>query len=146
MHKRAIPLFLFLSAFCVSSVAADKKVLTPPGTAPNRPFSAGLQVGDTIYVSGITAGSTIPENFEEEVQKTLDNISEVLKLAGASLSDAVSVQVYLTDMSLFPRMNTVYMKNFPEPRPTRTTVGVAKLAGPAHIEITVTARKTKKGK
>jgi enamine deaminase RidA (YjgF/YER057c/UK114 family) len=39
-------------------------------------------------------------------------------------------------------MNAVYTTFFKEPRPTRTTVGVTKLAAPAaHIEITVTARK-----
>jgi enamine deaminase RidA (YjgF/YER057c/UK114 family) len=39
-------------------------------------------------------------------------------------------------------MNAVYTTFFPDPRPTRTTVGVTKLAAPtAHIEITVTARK-----
>ena len=56
-------------------------------------------------------------------------------------SDAVSVQVYLTDMSMFPRMNAVYVHTFPDPKPTRTTVGVTALAGGAHIEVTVTARK-----
>jgi enamine deaminase RidA (YjgF/YER057c/UK114 family) len=54
----------------------------------------------------------------------------------------VSVQVYLTDMELFQRMNAVYTSVFAEPRPSRTTVGVTKLALPgAHIEVTVTARK-----
>jgi 2-iminobutanoate/2-iminopropanoate deaminase len=43
-------------------------------------------------------------------------------------------------MDLFPRMNTVYTTYFKDPRPARTTVGVARLAGGAHIEITVTAR------
>jgi 2-iminobutanoate/2-iminopropanoate deaminase len=38
-------------------------------------------------------------------------------------------------------MNAVYATYFPEPRPTRTTVGVAKLAGTAHVEITITAAK-----
>ena len=56
-------------------------------------------------------------------------------------ANAVAVQVYMTDMELFPRMNSVYTKFFPEPRPARTTVGVAKLVGTARIEITVTARK-----
>ena len=55
--------------------------------------------------------------------------------------DAVAVQVYLTDMELFPRMNAIYTTYFKEPRPARTTVGVAKLVGTAKIEITVTARK-----
>jgi 2-iminobutanoate/2-iminopropanoate deaminase len=55
--------------------------------------------------------------------------------------DVVAVQVYLTDIGLFQRMNAVYTTFFKEPRPTRTTVGIVKLAGPAKIEITVTARK-----
>jgi 2-iminobutanoate/2-iminopropanoate deaminase len=57
-------------------------------------------------------------------------------------SNAVAVTVYLTDMDLFARMNTVYQQTFPEPRPSRTTVGVTRLAAAgAHIEVTVTARK-----
>jgi 2-iminobutanoate/2-iminopropanoate deaminase len=58
-----------------------------------------------------------------------------------SFDDAVAVQVYLTDMSLFPRMNAVYTTYFKEPRPARTTVGVAKLVGTARIEVTVTAHR-----
>jgi enamine deaminase RidA (YjgF/YER057c/UK114 family) len=38
-------------------------------------------------------------------------------------------------------MNAVYTTYFTEPRPVRTTVGVAKLVGKARIEITVTASK-----
>ena len=41
----------------------------------------------------------------------------------------------------FERMNAVYKAYFKEPRPTRTTVVVAKLVGQGHIEITATARK-----
>jgi enamine deaminase RidA (YjgF/YER057c/UK114 family) len=66
----------------------------------------------------------------------------ILKAGGMDFKDAVSVQVYITDMTLFPRMNAVYTKYFPEPRPARATVGVAKLAAPtARVEISVTARK-----
>jgi 2-iminobutanoate/2-iminopropanoate deaminase len=55
--------------------------------------------------------------------------------------DVVAVQVYLTDMELFQRMNAVYTTYFKEQRPSRTTVGVTKLAAPgARIEVTVTAR------
>ena len=56
-------------------------------------------------------------------------------------ADVVPVQVYLTDMKLFERMNAVYRGYFAEPRPTRTIVGVVKLIGPSRIEITATARK-----
>jgi enamine deaminase RidA (YjgF/YER057c/UK114 family) len=45
-------------------------------------------------------------------------------------------------MDLFGRMNAVYTTYFKDPRPARTTVGVARLAlANAHIEITVTAKK-----
>jgi 2-iminobutanoate/2-iminopropanoate deaminase len=63
-----------------------------------------------------------------------------------SPEDVVSVQVYLTDGALFQRMNTVYTAHFRDPRPTRTTVVVARLAGEGHIEITVTARRNGKRK
>jgi 2-iminobutanoate/2-iminopropanoate deaminase len=55
-------------------------------------------------------------------------------------SDVVSAQAYLTDASEFQRMNAIYTSYFKDPRPTRTTVVVAKLVGPGNIEITVTAR------
>ena len=60
--------------------------------------------------------------------------------------EADSVQVYLIDMNLFQRMNKIYMEFFPEPRPARTTVGVAALVGESKIEITVTAWKAPKAK
>jgi enamine deaminase RidA (YjgF/YER057c/UK114 family) len=97
-----------------------------------------------LYVSGQVGrdkDGNYPEKFEDEVKYTLEAIAETMKAAGFTLKDAVAVQVYLTDMELFARMNTVYTSMIPEPRPARTTVGVAKLVGKARIEITVTARK-----
>jgi 2-iminobutanoate/2-iminopropanoate deaminase len=83
----------------------------------------------------------IPADFESAVRNALDNAGLVLKTAGFGFEDAVAVQVCLTDMDLFPRMNAVYATYFKDPRPARTTVGVAKLVGPARIEITITACK-----
>ena len=86
----------------------------------------------------------ISEDFEAEVKRCLENTGIILKAAGMSYDDVVAVQVYLTDISLFPRMNAVYAPVFKEPRPTRTTVGVNKLAAAgARIEITMTARKSR---
>ena len=84
----------------------------------------------------------MPRVFETEVKQALKKIGVILKAADMQYSDVVSVQVYLTDMKLFDRMNAVYRSYFPEPRPTRTTVGIAKLIGRSRIEITVTARKS----
>jgi len=125
---------------------AKKKVVTPKDSPAGRPFSAGILAGDTLYVSGQGGFDSktrkVPDNFEDEVRSCLKNVGSVLEAGGMDFSDVVAVQVYLTDMELFQRMNAVYMDVFKEPRPTRTTLGVSKLAGAgAHIEITVTARK-----
>jgi len=66
----------------------------------------------------------------------------ILEAGGMTFQDAVSVQVYLTDMDLFASMNAVSATYFKEPRPARTTVGVTRLGSvKVRVEITVTARK-----
>jgi 2-iminobutanoate/2-iminopropanoate deaminase len=124
---------------------AEKKVIQPKEFAKGRPFSPGILADGTLYVAG-QVGNDLktgqrPESFEDEVKVCLNNIEIILKEAGMGFQDVVTVNVYLTDMELFPRMNTVYTTFFKEPRPARTTVGVAKLVGTSRIEITVTARK-----
>ena len=126
---------------------AEKRAIYPPEFKAGAPFSPGLLVDGTLYVSGqvgqdLKTGK-IPDNFEDEVRQCFDDIGIILKAGGMGFGDVISVQVYLTDMSLFPRMNKVYVTYFKEPRPTRTTVGVTTLAAPAHMEVTVTARKAR---
>jgi 2-iminobutanoate/2-iminopropanoate deaminase len=144
-----IAALVFISACSVTvGFAQESKryVVTPPGARPSPNFSAGIHVGDTLYVAGQTGTDPktqkVPENFEDEVKQCLANIGEVLHADKMDYSDVVAVQVYMTDLDLFPRMNAVYTGVFKDPRPSRTTVGVTKLAAAgAHIEITVTARK-----
>ena len=123
---------------------ADKKIILPPGAKPGGNYSPGILVDGTLYISGQVgqdSSGKIPTDFEAEVKQALENVGAVLKAAEMSPADVVSVQVYLTDAATFQRMNAVYREYFKEPRPTRTTVVVAKLVGTATIEITVTARK-----
>ena len=138
--------FLSILLLAALPLAAQKKVIAPPEIPPSPNFSAAILSGGTLYVSGMIGQDLktkqVPANFDDEVKAVLSNIGIVLKAGGMDYKDVVSVQVYLTDMDLFPKMNAVYTTFFPEPRPTRTTVGVTKLALPAaHIEVTVTARK-----
>ena len=121
-------------------------MIQPKDFPTGRPFSPGILSGGTLYIAGQTGQDLktgkISDNFEAEVKQCLENIGLVLKEAHMGFENAVTVQVYLTDIELFPRMNAVYTTYFKEPRPARTTVGVAKLAGAgAHVEITVTASK-----
>ena len=122
----------------------DKKFISPPGTKPGGNYSQGIIIDDTLYVSGQGGEDStgkIPNDFDAEVRQSLENIEAVLKAAGMTSTDVVSVQVYLADGAKFQRMNSVYTSYFKEPRPTRTTVVVSRLVGPGNIEITVVAKK-----
>jgi len=145
LGSRLFLAMLFIAALIyAASGSSKKKVVMPKGATPSPNFSSGIQVGDTLYVSGMTGNKDgkIPDSFEDEVRQTLDNIHNTLQAGGMDYSDVVAVTVYLTDMDLFQRMNEAYTTIFKDPRPTRTTIGVTRLAGAgAHIEITVTARK-----
>lgn len=130
---------------------AERKVIAPPefapaAGAPAPMFSPGILVDGTLYISGQIGQDLktkeVPSDFEAEVKTCLDNIAIILKAAGMTFDHVVSVQIYLTDIDLFARMNAVYSSVLKAPRPSRTTVGVTKLANAkARIEITMTARK-----
>ena len=126
-------------------VLAQRQAVHPKEFPTGRPFSPGIKSGGTLFVAGMTGNDLktgkYPESFDEEVKNTLNSIGLVLKEGGMSFDDVQTVNVYLTDMALFPDMNKTYITYFKEPRPARTTVGVAKLVGTARIEITVTAHK-----
>jgi 2-iminobutanoate/2-iminopropanoate deaminase len=143
---------LVVTAFLLTGAqAADRRTIVPPEFAPAAgaaapPYSPGVLIDGTLYVAGQIGEDLktkeVPAEFEAEVKTCLERVGLVLKAAGMSYQDAVSVQVYLTDIDLFARMNAVYTTYFKEPRPARTAIAVVKLpSAKAHIEITVTARK-----
>jgi 2-iminobutanoate/2-iminopropanoate deaminase len=140
---------LSIAAMTLSSAgleAQDRRVFNPPGAPTNLPFSNGMQVGDQLWVAG-TEG-VVTGDIEAETRTALDNIKKVLDAAGYAVGDVVQVTVYLKDINDFQRMNAVYGAFFPDPKPTRTTVQVARLVNDARIEITAVAvhhRETKGG-
>src|SRR6266852_1230521 len=90
-------------------LVAEKRIIQPKEFAPGGPFNPGVLVDGTLYVSGqigrdLKTGK-VPENFEAEVRQSLDSIGIVLREAKMNYADVVAVQVYLTDMELFQRMN-----------------------------------------
>ena len=144
MLKPLIITVAFMAFGATLTLGADKTIVRPKGAEPSAAWSYGILVDGTLYVSGMggeDANGKISPNFEAEVKQSLENIGAVLKEAGMSTADVVSVQVYITDGALFDRMNAVYKSHFKDPKPTRTTVVVSKLVGAGHVEITVTARK-----
>lgn len=104
-----------------------RPVRTSEAPEPGGHYSQAVIAGNMVYVSGAgpfdpktheISGSTI----EEQTEKTLTNVSEILKAAGSSLEKVVKVTVYLKDMSDFRQMDATYAKVFGANRPARTTV------------------------
>jgi 2-iminobutanoate/2-iminopropanoate deaminase len=139
--RRTIPLSLAVLFLALPSLhalgAQDRHVFNPPGLPSNLPFSNGIQIGDQLWIAGMQG--VVTGDVEAETRSTLDNVKKVLDAAGYQPGDVVQVTVYLKDINDFPRMNAVYAKFFPDPKPTRTTVEVARLVNDARVEITAVA-------
>lgn len=105
-----------------------QQISTKKGASPMGAYSQGLKAGDFVFVSGQgpldpDTGKVVGETIEEQTTRTLENIKAILEAAGASMADVVKVSAHLSDLSLFDRYNKVYSTYFPNPKPTRTTVG-----------------------
>ena len=141
----AVALAAATGAPAPGSAKPHKKLIQPAGsTALNLPFSPGLLVGDTLYLSGAigadATGQLAAGGFEPEMRQAFTNAQATLKAAGMDYADVVSVTVYLADIKDFPQMNTIYKEYFKaEPLPTRSTVAVKDLVRGAKMEITMTA-------
>jgi 2-iminobutanoate/2-iminopropanoate deaminase len=124
--------------------AQERHVFNPSGLPSNLPFSNGIQVGDMLWIAG--EEGVVSGDIAEETRTALANIKKVLDAAGFGLSDVVQVTVYLKDIDDFAKMNAVYRAFFPDPKPTRTTVQVARLVNDARVEITSVAVRSRSGK
>jgi 2-iminobutanoate/2-iminopropanoate deaminase len=107
-----------------------QQLKTAAGAAPIGAYSQGLKVGDFVFVSGQgpldpQTGKVIGTTIEEQTARVLENIKAILAAGGATMADVVKVSAHLSDLALFERYNKVYATYFPDPKPTRTTVGSA---------------------
>lgn len=116
-----------------------KRISTDRAPAAVGPYSQGIEAGGFIFVSGqlpaTPDGDLITDDIAAATKQSLENISAVLKAAGASLADVVKVTVFLADMDDFGAMNEVYKEFFSEPYPARAAFAVKELPKGAPLEI-----------
>jgi len=135
-------------------LSGDSRVMTAgrrairPEKAPNTglPFSPGILVGNTLYVSGHlgrdpVSSKLVPGGIEAETRQSIANVREVLKAAGMDFQNVASVTVYITNFDDFAKFNTVYRQFFPNDPPARATVQVSALNDGAHVELQMIAVK-----
>ncbi len=126
-----------------SQEPAGKRHLNLPGRSDDLPFSHAVMAGDTLYLAG-TIGvdpetGAPPEAVADEIRIAMDNIQKRLELAGMSMDDLVSVQVFCPDLSLYEEFNEVYRTYFSGAFPARAFIGSGPLLRGGRFEIQATA-------
>lgn len=129
-----------------ASAPMIEAILPAVGPAPVGPYSPAVLWDGVIYVSGqvprdAASGQMISGDAATETRAMLENARAILSAAGASFTDVLKTTIFLTDMSHFAAMNTVYAEYFSPPYPARSTIGVSTLPMGATMEIELIVRR-----
>jgi 2-iminobutanoate/2-iminopropanoate deaminase len=115
-------------------------VTAAPGPPAAGPYSHAVKSNGLVFLSGQVhldpeSGQLVEGTTGDLTRRCLDNLAMVAAAAGAQLSDAVRMAVYVTDVSMFKELNEAYGAYFESDPPARTTIGVAALPMGARMEM-----------
>jgi 2-iminobutanoate/2-iminopropanoate deaminase len=105
------------------------------------PYSQAIRAGDLLFVSGQipldpATGKLIEQtDIKAQTHRVLENLTAILRAAGASIDSVVRTTVFLRNMSDFADMNSVYAEYFRTAPPARSTVEAARLPRDVSVEI-----------
>jgi len=119
---------------------ANRKIIqTPDAPAVSGIYSQAVCVNDTVYLSGqigVDPGTMLMvEGIEAQIHRVFQNLRAVASAADSSFNDLVKLNVYLTDLKNFAKVNEIMAGYFRQPYPARSAVGVAKLPHGALVEM-----------
>ncbi len=101
-------------------------------------YSQAVRVGDTVYLSGQIGldphNMEMVGGIEAQIHQVFKNLSAVCVAAGGSLNDIVKLNIFLTDLGNFARVNEIMAEYFATPYPARAAVGVKELPKAALVE------------
>ncbi|MGC8470869.1 MAG: RidA family protein [Acidimicrobiales bacterium] len=114
-----------------------------PGGRPVGPYRPAVRAGDWVVTSGQIGAVPGPDGSPQlveggtagQLRQALANVASVLGVEGATLADVVKTTVFLVDMAEYALVNEVWLERWPEPRPTRSAIGVASLPMGARVEV-----------
>jgi 2-iminobutanoate/2-iminopropanoate deaminase len=122
----------------------SKRAITTPKAKAIGPYSAAVEAGDFVFVSGqipldSATGKLVEGDISAQARQSLENLKTVLAAAGLGFADVVKTTIFLTSMGDFAAVNEVYKSYVAEPYPARSTIAVAALPMGAKVEIEMTA-------
>lgn len=113
-------------------------ISTPAAPAAIGTYSQAVRTGDTVYLSGQIgldpATMQMVEGIDAQIVRVFENLQAVAAAAGTTLDAAVKVNIYLTDLANFARVNETMARYFNQPYPARAAVGVLSLPRGALVE------------
>ena len=123
---------------------SKRAIHTEKAPAAIGPYSQAVKAGNTIYVSGQlpidpATGEFAGIDIVSQTRQSLTNIQNILKEAGADMSNVVKTTVLLSDIGDFAAMNDIYAEFFQAPYPARAAFQVAALPKSTLVEIEVVA-------
>jgi reactive intermediate/imine deaminase len=113
-------------------------IQTPDAPAAIGTYSQAVRVDNTVYLSGQIGldpnTMTLVAGIEAQIHRVFQNLRAVADAAGSSLDDVVKLNIYLTDLAHFAKVNEIMATYFHQPFPARAAVGVASLPRGALVE------------
>jgi 2-iminobutanoate/2-iminopropanoate deaminase len=119
-------------------------IVTQKAPLPRGHYAQATKANGFVFVSGqlplVADGSVVlPEGLDAQVRQALSNLREVLLAAGTTPGRLLSVQIYVSDIENWPRVNDLYREFIGDPAPARTVVPCAQLHYGAQVEISAIA-------
>jgi len=119
-----------------------KSISTKNAPSAIGTYSQALSVvgGKTVYLSGQiplipSSMEIVSDNIEDQIKQVFENLQAVCNASGGSLNDIVKLNVFLTDLSNFSKVNEIMAGYFDEPYPARAAVGIKELPRAALVEM-----------
>ncbi|RMR14545.1 putative Endoribonuclease L-PSP [Pseudomonas savastanoi pv. glycinea] len=103
------------------------------------PYSQAIKAGNTVYMSGQIpldpSSMELVEGIEAQITQVFENLKSAAEAAGGSFKDIVKLNIFLTDLGHFAKVNEIMGTYFTQPYPARAAIGVAALPRGAQVEM-----------
>lgn len=116
-----------------------KVIQTEAAPAAIGTYSQAVRCGNTVYLSGQIpldpkTMTLLNASIEDEIHQVFRNLRAVAEAAGGSLAQVAKLNLFLTDLAHFAKLNEIMGQYFQPPYPARAAVGVASLPRGARVE------------
>ena len=138
MKLRATVVGILVLFLGVSAATAQRKYINKPRPSDLKalPFSDGVLMSNTLFIAGQIGldpkTGAPPASPEDEAKLVMESVKQTVELAGLTMDDIVSVQVFCTDLKYYETFNNVY---FHGDYPARAFIGAASLLRNGKYEV-----------